>query len=220
MKKSAPATTVAGELNTGNLQDDMSRAMTAAQAGEKAAAHRIFQSLATRYPDNTEIWVWLGGTSDDLDEAENAFQRAVVLEPTNEEANLGLRWVALRRQILQTIGAGAAAAAATDTSVISTGRIERSTTTFDLTTGAFDNTVPAATGPLGTGYLTTATNSTNGTGSLTGPLKASDADASVKMKVDGKGAGTRRRVPVGAIILIVVALLLYAFAAYMYFGPK
>jgi hypothetical protein len=214
MNMSAPAGTVANELSTGNLQSDVARAMSAAQAGDKTGAHRIFQALATRYPDNTEVWVWLGGTSDDLDEAEAAFQRAVVLEPANEEANLGLRWVGLRRQVLVTVGAGAS----TDTGSFSTGRIERQTTSFDLTTGAFDNTVPAATGPLGTGFLSNT--GATGTGSLTGPLKASGADSSLKMKVDGNAAGKRRRIPVGAIVLIIVALLLYAFAAYMYFGPR
>ncbi len=112
---------------------------------------------------------------------------------------------------------GGDSAAATDTGGIGAGRLERTTTSFDLTTGAFDNTISAATGPLGTGFLSNNSNTgAVGTGNLTGPLKASDANSSLKIKVDGK-SGRRRRIPVGAIVLIIIAIALYAFAAYMFF---
>jgi hypothetical protein len=80
------------------LEEDMERGIAAAQAGDKPTAHRIFQSLAVRHADVADIWVWVGGTSPTLDEAEAAFERAAMLEPDNEEARLGLRWAALRRQ--------------------------------------------------------------------------------------------------------------------------
>ncbi|HET9492736.1 MAG TPA: hypothetical protein VFR15_00730 [Chloroflexia bacterium] len=80
------------------LQEDMERGIAAAQAGDKATAHRIFQSLAVRHADIPDIWVWVGGTSPTLDEAEAAFERAATLDPNNEEARLGLRWASLRRQ--------------------------------------------------------------------------------------------------------------------------
>jgi hypothetical protein len=76
----------------------MERGIAAAQAGDKATAHRIFQSLAVRHADIPDIWVWVGGTSPTLDEAEAAFERAATLDPGNEEARLGLRWASLRRQ--------------------------------------------------------------------------------------------------------------------------
>jgi hypothetical protein len=215
MNMSAPTGTVANNLSFGNLQEDLARAMGAAQSGDKATAHSIFQALATRHPNATEVWVWLGGTSQNLDEAEAAFQRAVLLDPSSEEANLGLRWVALRRQAMYTVGAGAAFPS--NTGSFSTDRIERHTS-FDLTTGAFDSAIPAATGPLGTGFLSNSANNTvsTGNGTLTGPLKTSDADASLKIKVDGQATGKRRHIPVAAIALIVVALFLYAFALIMY----
>jgi hypothetical protein len=80
------------------LQEDMERGIAAAQAGDKPTAHRIFQSLAVRHADIPDIWVWVGGTSPTLDEAEAAFERASMLDPGNEEARLGLRWASLRRQ--------------------------------------------------------------------------------------------------------------------------
>jgi hypothetical protein len=84
------------------LQEDMERGIAAAQAGDKATAHRIFQSIAVRHADIPDIWVWVGGTSPTLDEAEAAFQRASMLDPNNEEAKLGLRWASLRRQATGT----------------------------------------------------------------------------------------------------------------------
>lgn len=197
----------------------MARAMSAAQAGDRDSAHDIFQTLASRHENNPELWVWLGGTSSNLDEAEAAFQRAVLLDPNNEEANLGLRWVGLRRQMLYATGA-TTTSGSLDTGMISAGRAERHTTSFDLKSNMFDSSIPAATGPLGTGYIANAaTAGATGTGSLTGPLRASDADNSLKLKVDGKAAGGKRRgIPIGAIVLIIVALTLYAFAAFMLFG--
>jgi cobalamin biosynthesis Mg chelatase CobN len=76
----------------------MERGIAAAQAGDKTTAHRIFQSIAVRHADIPDIWVWVGGTSPTLDEAEAAFERASMLDPNNEEARLGLRWASLRRQ--------------------------------------------------------------------------------------------------------------------------
>ncbi|MBF6611758.1 MAG: hypothetical protein IVW55_01350 [Chloroflexi bacterium] len=83
----------------GDAADAMRRGIAAAQAGNKAAAHDIFQQLASTHPSEAEVWVWLGGTSQDLDEAELAFSRAHSLDPSNEEAALGLRWVTLRRPV-------------------------------------------------------------------------------------------------------------------------
>src|SRR5438876_4266691 len=129
-------------------QNDMERGIAAAQAGDKMGAHKIFQSVAAQNAHLPEVWVWLGGTSSNLDEAEAAFQRAAMLDSANEEANLGLRWVALRRQVM--------------------GRAS----TSDLSTGAFDRT-GSSTDALGSGSLSS---SSLGSGALgTGSLKSGDA---------------------------------------------
>jgi hypothetical protein len=70
----------------------------------------------------------------------------------------------------------------------------------------------SATGPLRTDQLNNAYKTTMLDGG-TGPLRSSDADKSVKMKVGGKSGLSR--VPIGAIILILIAIALYAFAAWM-----
>src|SRR5688500_15782255 len=81
--------------------------------------------LAERNPESVETWVWVGGTSSDLDEAEAAFKRAAALNPGHDGANLGLRWVALRRRVLAEMGTGGAGTPAAHTSeVAETGKAE------------------------------------------------------------------------------------------------
>lgn len=80
------------------LDGEMRRGVEALEAGDKAAAYDIFHQAALRNPDVAELWVWVGGASPDLDTAQEAFRRAQELDPSNEEANLGLRWVDLKQR--------------------------------------------------------------------------------------------------------------------------
>jgi hypothetical protein len=216
MSTGSNATAVANQPAGTNpeIQKEISLGMGAAQSGDKASAYRIFQSLATRYTDAPDVWVWLGGTSPNLDEAEAAFQRAVMLDPTNEEANLGLRWVSLRKHAIAEGSApnvsSTPTTASLDTGVFTMGRnpSERLTDTLNSRTGGLGQATSAATGPLNQSHKTAIIDSN----SATGPLTSSDADKSVKMKVDRKSG--LRKVPIGAIILILIALVLYAFAAW------
>ncbi|MDQ3930127.1 MAG: hypothetical protein M3328_13390, partial [Chloroflexota bacterium] len=75
----------------------MQRGIAASEAGDKQTANAIFRQVAEQYPSNLEVWVWLGWSSPNLDEAEAAFARAAELDPGNEEVALGLRWVASQR---------------------------------------------------------------------------------------------------------------------------
>ncbi|MDQ5825401.1 MAG: tetratricopeptide repeat protein [Chloroflexota bacterium] len=75
----------------------MQRGIAASEAGDKQTANAIFRRVAEYYPNNLEVWVWLGWSSANLDEAELAFTRAAELDPGNEEVALGLRWVASQR---------------------------------------------------------------------------------------------------------------------------
>lgn len=218
MSTGSNATAVANQPAGTNpeVQKEISLGMGAAQSGDKASAYRIFQSLATRYTDAPDVWVWLGGTSPNLDEAEAAFQRAIMLDPTNEEANLGLRWVTLRKHALAEASATNASSSTPTTSSLDTGVFtmgrnpsERLTDALNSRTGGLGQAANAATGPLNQSHKTAIIDST----SPTGPLTSSDADKSVKMKVNNKSGLSR--VPIGAIILIVIAIILYAFAAWM-----
>jgi cytochrome c-type biogenesis protein CcmH/NrfG len=84
-----------------NIEEQMQVGIGAVEAGDKAAAYSSFRRIVAAEPGLVEAWVWLGGTSTDIEEAESAFRRATELDPNNEKARLGLRWVALRRQVLQ-----------------------------------------------------------------------------------------------------------------------
>ncbi len=84
-----------------SVQEQMQVGIAAVETGDKAAAYNTFRQIVAAEPGLAEAWVWLGGTTTDMDEAESAFRRAMEFEPDNEEARLGLRWISLRRQVRQ-----------------------------------------------------------------------------------------------------------------------
>lgn len=79
----------------------MQQGIEAVRSGDKSRAYGVFERLASIQSSNADVWVWMGGTSSNMDEAEHAFRRAYDLDRNNEKAILGLRWVALRRQTMQ-----------------------------------------------------------------------------------------------------------------------
>src|SRR5438477_9039191 len=80
------------------VQDAIEMGITAIRQGDRKQAHSIFQQTAELHPNISEVWMWLGGTSPNLDDAESAFEKAYTIDPDNEQASLGLRWVRLRRK--------------------------------------------------------------------------------------------------------------------------
>ncbi len=88
-----------GEKGTAgpSLQEAMQRGVAASEAGDKQAAHAIFQQVVEQFPKAVEPWVWLGWTSPDIEGAEAAFMQARAVDPMNEEVAMGLRWVASQR---------------------------------------------------------------------------------------------------------------------------
>ena len=102
---SAPETTEPVELSGDwDFDNAMKQAVRAARQGDKPTAYAMFRTLSERKPESAAVWVWYGGTSPRLEDAEAAFKRALELEPNNEEASLGLRWVALRRRVIERTG--------------------------------------------------------------------------------------------------------------------
>lgn len=107
---SATATATSTE-NALSVEEWVKQGIIALEKGDRASAYSIFRKTTDLHPDKPEGWVWLGGTSSSLDDAEKAFQKASALDPQNEEASLGLRWVTLRRAPKMEGIADAAAAA-------------------------------------------------------------------------------------------------------------
>ncbi len=87
-----------GNKSDSELQEAVQRGVVASEAGDKQAAHAIFQQVTANYPDALEAWVWLGWTSPSVDGAEAAFIQVKRIDPANEEAALGLRWVSSQRE--------------------------------------------------------------------------------------------------------------------------
>ncbi|MDQ6693732.1 MAG: hypothetical protein M3014_04825 [Chloroflexota bacterium] len=87
-----------------SLEEGMQHGISAVEQGDKLVAYSTFQQMTSTYPDAVDTWVWLGGTSPTLEEAEAAFARARDLDQDNEMATLGLRWATLRRHALAEQG--------------------------------------------------------------------------------------------------------------------
>jgi tetratricopeptide (TPR) repeat protein len=118
---------------TPSLEQAMQRGVSAAQMGEREEANRVFRELVEEYPNSADIWVWLGGTSADLDEAEIAFEQARTLDPDNEKATLGLRWVQLKRgETDQSYIMGAPVPAPAQPGWANTGDIDQTPATVQL----------------------------------------------------------------------------------------
>ena len=96
------------------IQDAIEMGVGVLEKGDRGGAYDIFKQTAELHPDTSEVWVWLGGTSPDLEAAESAFERAYTIDPDNEEASLGLRWVRLQRKVslADIVGASVSAPAA------------------------------------------------------------------------------------------------------------
>jgi len=88
----------AGAVADASPDAALQQGIAAAVRGDKDAAYKIFSETVELYPSVPEAWVWLGGTSPNLDNAETAFEKAYTLDPNNEQASLGLRWVRLQRK--------------------------------------------------------------------------------------------------------------------------
>src|SRR5437868_3750011 len=80
------------------VQEAIELGINAIEQGDRKQAHSIFQQTADLHPNASDIWVWLGGTSPNLEDAEAAFEKAYTIDPDNEQASLGLRWLRLRRK--------------------------------------------------------------------------------------------------------------------------
>jgi hypothetical protein len=85
------------DVMEGGVGEALSKGIAAVEKGDRGGGHEIFRQTAELHPNTADVWVWLGGTSASLDDAQAAFERARSLDPDNEVAALGLRWVQVRR---------------------------------------------------------------------------------------------------------------------------
>ena len=76
-----------------------------AKSGNKQLAHTLLIEATEIDPLNELAWLWLAGVSEDPDEAASCLQQVLVLNPENEHARRGLRWV--RSEEVETTSAHA-----------------------------------------------------------------------------------------------------------------
>ncbi len=76
-----------------------------AKSGNKQLAHTLLIEATEIDPLNELAWLWLAGVSEDHDEAAACLQQVLVLNPENEHARRGLKWV--RSEEVETTSAHA-----------------------------------------------------------------------------------------------------------------
>ncbi|MCX7680940.1 MAG: roadblock/LC7 domain-containing protein [Anaerolineae bacterium] len=68
----------------------------AALHGDKILARKLLLQVTTLNPAQEEAWLWLAGVTDELEEAQAYLQTVLALNPSNQQAQAGLRWIESR----------------------------------------------------------------------------------------------------------------------------
>lgn len=63
--------------------EDLTRGMRAAQAGDRELAHSCLEKAVESYPESELGWLWLGHVSDDLERRRYCYQRVLAINPVN-----------------------------------------------------------------------------------------------------------------------------------------
>ncbi|HEY0603128.1 MAG TPA: hypothetical protein VGD58_09465, partial [Herpetosiphonaceae bacterium] len=66
----------------------------ALHAGDKARAQELLQTAVRLDPHSEEAWLWLSGVFSAPDDMAECLQRVLEINPHNEQAQEGLRWLA------------------------------------------------------------------------------------------------------------------------------
>jgi tetratricopeptide (TPR) repeat protein len=78
---------------TERIPQRLDDAVAAARAGQREQAHTLLQDIVRDDPNNADAWVWLGGVEADPAAQYRALEHAVALDPGNQRAREGLRWL-------------------------------------------------------------------------------------------------------------------------------
>lgn len=71
---------------TANVRVLLAEAVTAAKLGQKPLARRLLRELAEREPKNENVWLWLAALSEGHQEAFEALNRVLDINPNNQQA--------------------------------------------------------------------------------------------------------------------------------------
>ena len=67
--------------------------IAAAQQGDKARARQLLRQVTEQDPTQELAWLWLAGVAETLQDAQTCLEIALALNPDNQQAQEGLRWV-------------------------------------------------------------------------------------------------------------------------------
>lgn len=66
--------------------DLLKQGIARAQAGDKSAAHALFERLATLQPGHETVWLWLSSVAPDAAISAEYLERALAVDPNNQQA--------------------------------------------------------------------------------------------------------------------------------------
>lgn len=81
--------------------------VTSAKAGDKVQARRWFGQVIEIDPNHEVAWIWLAGIAETPQEAGVYLERVLEINPGNERARAGLKWVQSRLPSVEQQGEGA-----------------------------------------------------------------------------------------------------------------
>ncbi len=80
-------------MSADEVQELLRQGREAHRAGENAVAESFFRRASEIAPDRVEVWLELSGVVRDVGEKRRCLERAVALDPANEEVQAALSWV-------------------------------------------------------------------------------------------------------------------------------
>lgn len=86
------------KANSNEAQRLMLRGIAAAQGGHKRVAVGLLTRAVQLDPQNERAWLWLSGVLENPDQAAFCLNAVLKINPQNERARQGLRWIDERRQ--------------------------------------------------------------------------------------------------------------------------
>lgn len=79
-----------------NISEQLQIAIKTAKSGDKYTARRMLLDIVEVDPSQEQVWLWLAGLAEDLEEAETYLETVLALNPEHERAKAGLEIVKQR----------------------------------------------------------------------------------------------------------------------------
>jgi predicted regulator of Ras-like GTPase activity (Roadblock/LC7/MglB family) len=81
------------EISPTNISERLQIAIKTAKGGDKYTARRMLLDIVEADPSQEQVWLWLAGLAEDLEEAQTYLETVLALNPEHERAKAGLEIV-------------------------------------------------------------------------------------------------------------------------------